>query len=119
MDEPPPLQRTTRSNGKKPAKKKAKGRGDRFRVLNSFVDRTLRELRRNEIAVWLVLYRDVRDGVANTSQVDIALRAGLGKRTVVRVIRRLVDKRLVQIVRRGGINSGASTYRIEPLEPGG
>jgi hypothetical protein len=31
--------------------------GQRFRVLNDFVDFTLAELNRAEIAVWLILYR--------------------------------------------------------------
>ena len=31
--------------------------------------------------VWLVLYRDTKDGVAKTSQADIARRAGISVRT--------------------------------------
>jgi hypothetical protein len=45
--------------GKRPA-------GERFHVLNNFVDFTLAELSRAEIAVWLILYRDTRGGTART-----------------------------------------------------
>jgi len=88
-------------------------------VLNTFIDVSLRTLRRNEIAVWLVLYRDTKDGTARTSQTDIARRAGITKRTVIRIIGRLERQGLLRIIRRGGINSGPSTYRVQPLEPGG
>ena len=100
-----------------PRRKPPKGRpGDRFKVLNSFIDFTLRSLRRNEIAVWLVLYRDTKDGTARTSQSDIAKRAGIGKRTVVRMVKRLERRRLLRIVHRGGLNRGPSVYRVLPLE---
>ena len=98
---------------------KRTGAGQRFKTLNAFVDVSMRDLRRNEIAVWLILYRDTKDGTARTSQTDIARRAGVTKRTVVRTIGRLELKGLLRIIRRGGINSGPSTYRVQPLQPGG
>jgi predicted DNA-binding transcriptional regulator len=98
---------------------KRTGAGQRFKVVNTFVDFTLRTLRRNEIAVWLILWRDTRDGISRTSQTDIARRAGITKRTVIRVVGRLERKGLLRIVRRGGMNSGPSTYRVQPLQPGG
>ena len=64
---------------------KAKGPGnrhqaaERFAVLNAFVDFALKGLTRNEIAVWLVLYRDTRNGVVKTSQADIARRAPIAR----------------------------------------
>ena len=66
---------------RKPGKRKA---GDRFAVLNAFVDCTAGRLSRGEILVWLVLYRDTRNGIAKTSQADIARRAGISDRTVRR-----------------------------------
>jgi hypothetical protein len=60
---------------------------DRFAVLNAFVDFTLAELTRNEIAVWLVLYRDTKpDGTARTSQADLARRAGTSDRSIRRAL---------------------------------
>jgi hypothetical protein len=122
--EPPPLRP---SNGRLPghrdtAKRKAGRRktGDRFAVLNAFVDFTLAGLTRNEIAVWLVLYRDTQpDGTARTSQADLARRAGTSDRTVRNVLRGLTGKGLVRIVYRGGIGRGPSRYRIRPLPPDG
>src|SRR5262249_51553945 len=68
----------------------AKGKaGERFAVLNAFVDFALADLSRREIAVWLVLYRDTRDGTARTSYDDLARRAGLNRRNVGRAVRRL------------------------------
>jgi predicted DNA-binding transcriptional regulator len=111
----------TEGNGERTRKGSAKrtAAGQRFKVVNTFVDFTLRTLRRNEIAVWLILWRDTRDGIARTAQADIARRAGITDRTVRRSIGKLERSGLVQVVRRGGINSGASTYRVRPLQPGG
>jgi hypothetical protein len=106
-------ERTRKGSGKRTAA------GQRFKVVNTFVDFTLRTLRRNEIAVWLILWRDTRDGIAQTSQADIARRAGVSRRTVIRVVKQLCRKRLVRIVRAGGMNRGESTYRVLPLEPDG
>ena len=73
------------------------------------------ELSRAEIAVWLILYRDSRDGKAKTSQADIARRAGINVRTARRAIERLQRRGLLSIVRRGGLRQGPSTYRAHPL----
>src|SRR5262245_4321423 len=92
---------------------KAKGKtGERFAVLNAFVDFALAELSRAEIAVWLVLYRDTRDGTARTSYDDLARRAGLNRRTVGRAIRKLEQRGLVKIVHRGGLGRGVSRYHV-------
>jgi hypothetical protein len=89
--------------------------GERFRVLNNFVDFTLTELSRAEIAVWLILYRDTRDGTARTGMADLARRAGCAKRNAVRAIQRLEKLGLVKIVHRGGFRRGVSRYRVKPL----
>ena len=52
----------------------------RFAVFNGFVDFTLADLSLRETKVWLILYRDSRDGIAKTSQADIARRAGVSDR---------------------------------------
>jgi len=88
--------------------------GNRFAILNTFVDTAAGELTRSEILVWLVLYRDTRDGLAGTSQADIARRAGTTDRTVRRVIGRLERRGLLTTVYRGGLNRGTSKYRISP-----
>src|SRR3954463_8795662 len=60
--------------------------GDRFTVLNSFIDFTMRSLRRNEMAVWLILYRDTKSGTARTSIADIARRTRISTRTAQRAV---------------------------------
>jgi predicted transcriptional regulator len=98
----------------KPAGAKAKA-GERFAVLNAFVDFALAELSRSEIAVWLVLFRDTRDGTARTSYDDIARRAGLNRRNVGRAVRRLEARGMVKVVHRGGLRRGVSRYRVRGL----
>jgi DNA-binding transcriptional ArsR family regulator len=128
-EEPPPLDPPP-SNGRhdgpsdrgkpkgKPAGAKTKARG-RFAVLNAFVDFALAELSRREIAVWLVLYRDTKDGTARTSYDDLARRTGLNRRNVGRALRELEGRGLVKIVRRGGLGRGPSSYRVSALPKGG
>jgi len=99
---------------------KAKGKtGERFAVLNGFVDFALADLSRGEIAVWLVLYRDTRDGTARTSYDDLARRTGLNRRNVGRAVRRLEGRGLVQVVYRGGLGRGVSRYRVRGLPKDG
>ncbi len=97
---------------------RAKGTGknrqakDRFAVLNAFCDFTAATLTRSELLVWLILYRDTKDGTAATSQVDIARRAGLCKRTVISALQRLEDRGLLKRIHRGGLRRGTSRYRV-------
>jgi DNA-binding transcriptional ArsR family regulator len=118
--EPPPMETPGPAPSSRPCRSKAKGRpdgskakaGERFAVLNRFVDFVLADLSRGEIAVWLVLYRDTRDGTARTSYDDIARRAGLNRRNVGRALRRLERRGLVKAVYRGGLGRGMSRYRV-------
>lgn len=108
--EPEPERQGKPSTG---AKKKAAGR---FGDLNSFVDVTLAELpNRGDIAVWLILFRDARDGTARTSQGDLSRRSGMSVRGVAKALRRLEKHGLLRCVHRGGINKGASRFVVKPL----
>ena len=90
--------------------------GNRFAVLNAFVDYSLARVLRTDAAVWLVLYRDTqRDGMARTGQADIARRAGISTRTVKRAIKRLEGAGLLRVVRRGGLNRGPSAYHVRGI----
>lgn len=126
--EPPPLRRPQNSGESTPAAMpghngKVKGKavrpnGDgRFAVLNAFVDFTMAGLNRNEIAVWLVIFRDTRDGTARTGQADIAKRAGMSARTVRRGLKGLQRRGLVKRVHLGGVGRGTSVYQVRPLSP--
>jgi len=106
-DEPP--KDATASRKPKQSKQVTK---DRFDVLNSFVDCSLVGLSKVDVATWLVLYRDTRNGIAVTSQADIARRAGVSDRAVRSSIGRLEKCGLLVVVRRGGLLQGPSKYRV-------
>jgi len=118
---PPPMAKREREQPERPEKPPAsdkparKATGKRFELLNSFVDETLSTLCRGDIAVWLILYRDTRDGTARTAQSDLARRSGLSVRGVVKALRRLEKRGLVKVVYQGGLNRGMSRYRVLPL----
>lgn len=86
----------------------------RFEQVNGFADFTLPGLDRAQIAVWLILWRDTKAGIARTSQADLARRAGTTTRTVERAVRRLIRAGLLTVVRRGGLGRGPSSYRVHP-----
>lgn len=92
--------------------KRASAVGRRFAMLNRFVDVGLWEIDATAAKVWLILYRDTRDGTARTGQGDIAHRAGLSTRTVRRALARLESAGLLDVVHRGRIGAGPSIYRI-------
>lgn len=87
----------------------------KLRAALDFVDFTLAELSRAEIAVWLILYRDTRDGSARTSMRDLARRAGCSPRAVATAVARLEKLGLLKTIHRGGFRRGASRYRVKPL----
>jgi hypothetical protein len=125
--EPPPMDGLAPAPPGRPHRGSPKGKpvggrakaGERFAVLNAFVDFTLAGLSRAEVAVWLVLYRDTRDGTARTSYDNLARRAGLSRRNVGRAVRRLEGRGLVQVVHRGGLRRGVSRYHVRGQPKGG
>lgn len=92
------------------------GKGERFAVLNAFVDTALAELTGAEAKVWLILFRDTKaaTGTARTGQADIARRAGLKSRMVRYALTALEAKGMIRVVRRGRLNGGPSCYRVHP-----
>jgi predicted transcriptional regulator len=118
-EEPPPLVAQPKpapsGNAGKSDKAKRKSSGERFKTFNTFADFTLAQLSRAEIAVWVLLWRDTREGTARTGIADLARRAGCNRSTVFRALRRLERLGLVQVVHRGGLGKGASRYRVRPL----
>jgi len=103
----PPVPRSSRSP---PADK-----GGRWPTLNAFVDATIAGLSRSELAVWIVLFRDVRDGVARTGLTDIARRGGMEHGSAKRAVRSLTAKGLLRVVRRGRKNGGTNVYQVAPV----
>ena len=83
-------------------------------MLNGFVDGVMGTLTRAAVCVWLTLYRDTKpDGLARTGVADLAKRAECDRSTVIRALRLLVEGGHLEIVRRGGIGRGPSTYRVK------
>jgi hypothetical protein len=76
----PPAERLRKPMPGKASKPKEKtgkrSAGERFRLLNNFVDFTLAELTRAEIAVWMILYRDWRGEPAATAAMSAEPFAG-------------------------------------------
>jgi DNA-binding transcriptional regulator LsrR (DeoR family) len=62
--------------------------------------------------VWLILFRDVRDGLARAGMSDIARRAGLSRRGVVKAIDGLKKRRMIEVAVRGSVNGSTNAYRI-------
>ena len=89
--------------------------GQRFEPLNDLVDVTMRRLTPRQIAVWLCLFRDSRDGIAKTAQTYIAERCGLQRPTVSTTIGELENLGLVETIHRGGLNRGISKYRVHGM----
>jgi hypothetical protein len=105
---------STRPAGRKAARTQARRSRGRFAVLNGFVDGTMRGLPRAAALVWVCLGRDTKpDGLARTAVADLARRIGGDRRTVLRALRLLVDRGLLEVVRRGGLGRGLSTYRVK------
>jgi hypothetical protein len=84
----------------------------RFKLLNEFIDQTLQQLTPRQVAVWLCLFRDSRNGTATAAQSYIATRCGLQRPTVSTTIGELEALGLVVTIHRGGINRGLSRYRV-------
>ncbi|MFO0851822.1 MAG: helix-turn-helix domain-containing protein [Gemmataceae bacterium] len=98
-----------------PSSRRTRGR---FADLNGFVDHTLADLTRTETAVWLVLWRDTKpDGLAKTSQADLARRSGASERMVRYALDGLVRKGLAKVVRQGRLGSGPSVYKVRGVNP--
>ena len=113
MTPAPPPTRPHRGGPKgPPAAVKAKA-GERFGTINAFLDATMASLRPCERAVWLLLWRDTKpDGLARTSQADLARRAGASGRAVNVAVRELSRRGLLVVVHRGGLSAGPSRYRV-------
>jgi DNA-binding transcriptional ArsR family regulator len=82
-------------------------------VLNGFVDGVMGTLPRAAALVWVCLWRDTKpNGLARTAVDDLARRVGGDRRTVLRALRLLEKRRLLDVPRRGGLGRGVSTYRV-------
>jgi hypothetical protein len=100
--------------GGKTHARRSRRHAGRFAVLNGFVDGVMGPLPRAAALAWLCLYRDTKpDGLARTGITDLARRIQCNPRNVHRALRLLVDRGLVEVVRRGGLGRGVSAYRVK------
>ena len=105
------------SKAESPARRKTTKRASRlrFEMLNAFVDSGMADLSRAELAVWLVLYRDTKpNGTVRASLGAIAHRAGIDRQTASRAVGKLARRKMLQVLRRGGLSQGPSVYRVFP-----
>ena len=93
------------------------GSAGRWAEFNNFVDVSMRTLKPSAKAVWFVLFRDARGGVARASKKWIAERAGVGVRTVYDAIEELTAAGLVEKIRQGYVGGGTNVYRVRALPP--
>jgi DNA-binding MarR family transcriptional regulator len=97
---------------------------ERFKVLNDFVDLGLSQLSRSEIAVYLILFRDTQPtGLARTSRSELARRGGMTQRQASRALTKLIDRRVVDVIRkalgqRAAIYSLYSADLLTEINPG-
>ena len=99
-----------------PSKKSTKYH-ERWMHFNRLIDFDQRHLTDAEFRVLLTLFRDAHDGIARTAQSDLAQRTGKCRGTVVRAIKKLVEKGFIEIARQGGLigpegKREMSQYRI-------
>ena len=107
-----PTRPAGRKGGRTQARRRQRHYG-RFAVLNGFVDGVMGTLPRAAALVWVCLWRDTKpNGLARTAVDDLARRIGGDRRTVLRALRLLDERRLLDVVRRGGLGRGVSAYRV-------
>jgi len=110
----------TQSRGRRIQSGGDRGRPDRFRVLNDFVDGSMRDVGDGAAKAWFILYRDTKpDGLARTGLSDMATRMGCSVSTAKRSVRVLKDRGLVTLVRKGAPGVGPNVYRVQgtPAHP--
>ena len=112
--------RSEQGAGPRRAKGKPKRRhGDRFAVLNAFADYSARLINTTAQACWWIVYRETKpDGLARVTHQRIADCVGVKRVTVTRAMQRLERAGLLTVVRRGGLRSGPSTYRVHGVPKG-
>ena len=102
-----------RKGGRTHARRSRRHSG-RFGVLNGFVDGVMGTLPRAAALTWVCLWRDTKpDGLARTAVTDLARRIGGDRRSVLRALRLLDDRGLLEVARRGGLGRGVSAYRVK------
>jgi len=91
------------------------GNRRRWQAFNAFcdLDKKAAGLRPSDTALWCVLFRHAdRRGVVTLSQNRMALYTGLSARGVRYALQRLIERGLLERLKRGGPNSGLAAFRM-------
>lgn len=109
----PPVEESSPSLEKKSTKYH-----ERWMLFNRLIDVEQRRLTDSEFRVLLTLFRDSKNGIARTAQSDLAKRTGKCRGTIVRAIKKLIEKDIIEIVTQGGLfgpegQKEVSQYRIK------
>jgi hypothetical protein len=104
---------TGRKRGRAPVRR-SRRHSNRFAMFNGFVDGTMATLPRAAALTWFCLWRDTKpDGLARAAINDLARRVGCDRRSVIRALTLLKKRGLIEVVQRGGLGRGVSTYRVK------
>jgi hypothetical protein len=84
----------------------------RWQTFNTFIDAVARNLSPVDIAVWMILFRDCRNGTVEASNRDIVRRSGCSLRAVVDAMKRLRAAGLIDAVRLSRHKGEPSLYAL-------
>ncbi len=90
----------------------------RFKTINVFYDQGVAEAKLSliAVAVFPAMWRHASpDGRVSVSGARLAAATGLSEISVKRAIAELREKRMLKLVKRGGIGRGASVHLMSPL----
>jgi predicted transcriptional regulator len=113
-----PSEIRAKSNGHASQPTRNPAAAGRFRDLNAFVDTSMADLSRAELATWLALFRNAREGVTQTAIETLSKVTGTSRPHVIKAIGKLCERGLIDRIRTGALNRGASVYRVHPLPKG-
>lgn len=84
----------------------------KIKLLNRFVDETLVGLDPSTALLWVVLYREARNGIAEISHGQLAKIMGVSDRTICRHIDVLIANKLLRKLKTGGYGRGCNKYQL-------
>ena len=84
----------------------------KIKLFNRFVDETLKGLEHSTALLWVVLYREARNGIAEISHGQLAKIMGVSGRTICRHIDVLIANKLLRKLKTGGYGRGCNKYQL-------
>lgn len=99
----------------KPERKKQRKKSlvsARFLMINRFVDLSMKDLTAVEVKVWVLLWRESQSGTAERAMSDISQRCGCSKMAVSKAVKKLVEKGLLEVIKKGVYGGKGSLYRV-------